>query len=161
MRKGWRGIRIGAALLMAALAARGLAAGDTSAIVEVSATVAQACRVSATNLQFGGYDPFGIHAGAPLDAECRLKVECTRPVSASLHLEPQHGTPDEALLLNGTEQLTYALYHDAARLQRWADLPLDGGGSRSVEVPIFGRIFAGQDVLSGDYHDTIMVRLDF
>ncbi|HSN69772.1 MAG TPA: spore coat U domain-containing protein [Thermoanaerobaculia bacterium] len=161
MREDWRGIRIGAALLMAALAARGLSAGDTTAIVEVSATVAQACRVSATNLQFGGYDPFGIHAGAPLDAECRLKVECTRPVSASLRLEPHNGTPDRALLLNGADELVYGLYHDATRLQTWADLPLDGGGSRSVEVPIFGRIFGGQDAISGDYHDTIMVRLDF
>lgn len=161
MREGWRGIGIGATLLIAALAARDLAAGDTSAVVEVSATVAQACRVSASNLVFGAYDPLGAHQSLPLDAECRLKVECTRPVSASLHLQPQGGTPGSASMVNGADRLAYSLYHDPARLETWTDLPVDGGGSRSVEVPIFGRISAGQEVLSGDYFDTIMARLDF
>ncbi|HUP65852.1 MAG TPA: spore coat U domain-containing protein [Thermoanaerobaculia bacterium] len=161
MRARWEGIGIGATLLFAVIGLQRLEAASASSVVHLSATVAPACQVTAPSLDFGEYDPLGIHETSPLDAECRVRVTCTRSVSASLQLSPQRGTAADASLISGSDELFYAIFRDAGRLDPWADLPLDGGGSRTVEVPLYARIYGAQDVPSGDYQDTVIVRLDF
>ncbi len=67
-----------------------------------------------------------------------------------------------------SDALNYNLYLDAARTSIWGD---GTGGTalftvaipsgKAVNVTIFGRIPAGQDVAAGSYSDSIVVTIQF
>lgn len=149
-----------AAAILAVVAACSAGAADAPAIVQVTATVNSACRVTAAGIAFGSYDPLGIHQAAPLEAETRLFVACTRAIAGTITLQPAHGTVTSAFLVSGSDQLAYALFEDPARATLWRGYSTSGR-RRTFDVPVYGRIFAAQDVPSGDYADTITARLDF
>ena len=149
------------AAVIATIALGSAHAAQSPAIVQVTATIQSVCRVTAGNLAFGAYDPLGLHEASPLDAEVRIFVNCTRAISGALTLLPAHGTPDSAFLVSGTEQLGYSLFQDSARTSLWGGYSTGVGKKRSFEVPVYGRVGAGQDVPDGDYFDSVTVRLDF
>lgn len=72
-------------------------------------------------------------------------------------------------LRSGAQILAYQLYLDAARTTVWGDGT--GGTSRfgpyhpsvdtPTEVPIYGRIPAGQNVGAGSYSDTVVVTISY
>ncbi len=73
-------------------------------------------------------------------------------------------------MVNGSEQLQYNLYLDAARTIIWGDgsggtqallIHNPQGNNQDLTVPIFGRIPAGQDRGIGTYSDTIIVTLNY
>jgi spore coat protein U-like protein len=159
VRSGGRGW---AAAIFAAVALGGADANaQARALAHVNATVSSICRISAGDLAFGAYDPLGVHEASPLDAEVRILVSCTRAISGTLTLQTAHGDPSAAFLVSGSDQLGYALYKDAGRTTFWSDYVSGKPNRRSFEVPVFGRIEAGQDVADGDYADSVTVRLDF
>lgn len=134
-------------------------------------------------LAFGAYDP---HQPNDLDMQSQMSYRC-REITAARTRSPATGRlgnrrPKVEISLStglagtydrsmsrGTEQLFYNIYLDASRRDIWGD------GSRgtsvfknrdaSVEapetIPIFGRIFAGQNVAGGSYFDVIVITIDF
>jgi spore coat protein U-like protein len=64
----------------------------------------------------------------------------------------------------GTADLDYNLYSDAARLIVWGDgvsaSDVSASGT-SVDLPIYGRIPARQNVKAGVYVDTITITVSY
>lgn len=127
-----------------------------------------ACTISASGVSFGAYDVFSVTSTnstgsvlydcAPQDNNIRISLSTG-----------SSGTYALRTLRNGTEQLGYNLFMDAALSQIWGD---GTGGSgvyvrknppnkTNILVTIYGRIPALQDVRAGGYSDSIVVTVDF
>ena len=145
-------------------------------LLSAGAARAETCTVSATSVAFGTYDPL---AGAPLDTAGSVSVTCTsgppppRVDYDVLLTTGQAGSYGPRAMTNGVSQLNYNLYIDSARTQRWGD---GGGGTSVISVrfnvtrpgstqtdtyPVYGRVFAGQNVSTGSYLDGITVTVNF
>ena len=61
-------------------------AGEASAILSVSATIANVCRVSTSAVSFGSYDPIGVNALVPLNASGAVAIACTKGSAATVGL---------------------------------------------------------------------------
>jgi hypothetical protein len=72
-------------------------------------------------------------------------------------------------MLKASEQLTYNLYLDAARTTIWGDNtggsshygPINPPNNTNVNLTIYGRITAGQDVSAGLHTDSIVGTVNF
>jgi len=145
--------------------------------VEAAAVVD--CTVSTTGVAFGTYDPL---AAAASDSTGNVTIVCTHVsggatrLSYSVALSPgSSGTFSQRQLRAGASVLNYNLFSNAARSARWGDGtagttvvggsttvgPGVGNGRREDVRPIYGRIPAQQDALSGNYADSIIVTLAF
>jgi spore coat protein U-like protein len=149
------GKRLGAIVAAALALAPGMARAQGSS-----------CRISGvTSPAFGTYDPF---ATTPLDAVGSITHSCpkTRPVQILLDSGASASFTPRAMV-SGTGQLAYNLYLDppstpGARI--WGDG--SGGtyiysGAGKVTVPLYGRVFAQQDVAAGAYSDTVTITFLF
>ncbi len=137
---------------------------------------ADTCTVSATSVAFGTYDPLG---GAPLDTSGTVSVTCVsgppppRVDYDVLLSTGQASSYGPRAMTNSVSQLNYNLYTDPARTQRWGD---GSGGTSVISVrfnvsplgstqtdnyPVYGRVFAGQNVTTGAYLDSITVTVNF
>jgi spore coat protein U-like protein len=130
-----------------------------------------ACTVSAQPVAFGNYSAI---APAPLDGVGAVIARChpnvhnfTISVSAG-----GSGTFAQRRMANGVHRLNYNLYTSAARVVVLgtgaggsATLPVSGGtvsaGVRTFNVPIHGRIFAGQQVAEGPYSDLLFITVTY
>jgi spore coat protein U-like protein len=140
----------------------------------------------ASVIAFGTYDPT---SSASLDTEGRVSYRCGK--ASLVGDVSQRGVPDLPepraklnvqisfsagnagtfirYMRGGTDQLNYNLYLDALRTQIWGDgtagtqvyTAQARPNDHVVVVPVFGRVFAGQDVAADFYLDTIIVTLDF
>ena len=145
-------------------------------LAPAGAARAETCTVSATMVAFGSYDPL---AGAPLNTAGTVSVTCISGpppprVDYDILLSTgQASSYGPRAMTNGVSQLNYNLYTDSARTQRWGD---GGGGTSIISVrfnvsppgssqtdnyPVYGRIFAGQNVTTGTYLDSITVTVNF
>jgi spore coat protein U-like protein len=65
----------------------------------------------------------------------------------------------------GPSRLGYRLYLDAGRTQPWGDSFASGlvvsNTKNNLNVPVYGRIPAGQLVTPGAYSDTVIVSIDY
>jgi spore coat protein U-like protein len=160
---------IAAAALVASAALAGVAAADTATTTfTVSATVAQSCSVSATNLSFGAYAA----NGSAVNGTSTITTNCTVGTPFAISLDAGTGGGDlttRQLAGSGTNRLNYNLYTDSARTAVWGDAT---GSSETVEgtgaglaTPIantvYGRIPAGQDVAPDTYSSTITVTVTY
>jgi spore coat protein U-like protein len=136
-------------------------------ILLVASVSEAACTVSATAVNFGAYMVFST---APTDGTGTVSLRCGKDKDISISLD-RGGAPSFAArrLTKGAETLGYNLYRDAARTIVWGD---GSGGTQTyvnanppdnqtVDVPIYGRIPAGQDVSVGTYTNTIAVTINF
>lgn len=165
--KDWAARARGSALLLALLC------------VATVARAASDCSVSTTGVAFGSYDPY---ATTPDDSTGNVTVACTYlggkadQLSFSVALSTgTSGTYTQRRLLAGSQVLNYNLFSDLSRTQVWGDGragttvatgtftlgPGVGNGWRQLALPVYGRIPARQDVLSGNYTDAIVVTLTF
>jgi spore coat protein U-like protein len=143
--------------------------GSASANMQVSANVIRKCTITALPLDFGSYDPVQSNATAPLDGQATLTVACTKGTSVNIGLD--NGTNAEGatrrMTAGGTNLLTYELYKDGGRSQRWGDTAgerYDAGVAPSRDPRnfiVYGRIPGGQDVLEGSFQDTVLVTVQF
>jgi spore coat protein U domain-containing protein, fimbrial subunit CupE1/2/3/6 len=131
--------------------------------------VEAACSLTSTSMVFGTYD---VLVTTPLDTTGSLIYRCSqRDHNIQITLDRGGAQSFETRrMVNGTEQLLYNLYLDAARTIIWGD---GSGGTQvlfignpqsnnqDLSVPIFGRIPARQDRGIGTYTDTIIVTLNF
>jgi len=128
------------------------------------------CNVTATSVNFGTYDVF---VATPDDSTGTITIVCdrnTNPVITSISASPNSGgfNPRKMKLTTGTELLNYNLFTNAARTTIWGDGT--AGTSRvsrnlrrnqPVNLTVYGRIPAGQDVRIGSYSETLTVTITY
>lgn len=144
-----------------------LAATDTTTF-QVTATVADSCLVSATDLNFGAYNP----AAGALDAASTITAACTAGTQYEIGLSAGNGTPTTTTrAMTGDDgagtQLDYELYSDAPRTVIWGEIvgtdtvtqsALTGG---ALHYAVYGRIPASQYVPAANYVDTVTVTVNY
>lgn len=127
------------------------------------------CTVEYTEIQFPAYDVFGT---TPVDATGTIRYKCApeqQNVTPLIRISLGEG-PDktfERRMTRSAETLRYNVFLDPQRTVVWGD------GSRGTlaytaaccavfsTANLYGRIFPGQDVAAGSYHDTIVVTIEF
>jgi spore coat protein U domain-containing protein, fimbrial subunit CupE1/2/3/6 len=164
-----------------ALAAGMLLAGNafaaqTTGSFNVTASVANSCKVTSTSdIAFGAYDPAVANFSTALDATGSVSVRCTRGTAADVALNEganKAGTsscasPLRRMTDGGTERLGYGIYKDSAHTQAWGcdaanDEPFTFAASNvPTTKTTYGTIPAGQDVAAGSYSDTVTVTVTF
>jgi spore coat protein U-like protein len=126
------------------------------------------CTISATSVNFGSYNVFN---GTALNSTGRITYRCNASaanVSISLS-KGASSTYNPRTLRKGAEPLNYNLYRNAARTNIWGDgtggtsvyTRADPPNNSNVNVTIYGRIPAGQDVSAGSFSDTIAATINF
>ncbi len=127
-----------------------------------------ACTVSATAVTFSAYNVFTATANT---ANGTVTYRCGRE-DHNILISISTGSSSSftpRTLKKGTESLNYNLYLDAAFATIWGD---GSGGtgdytksnppnSTDVNLTVFGRIPALQDVSVGSYSDTVVVTINF
>jgi spore coat protein U-like protein len=138
------------------------------------------CSVSAAGVSFGSYD---ISLATPTDAAGNVTVTCSYvPPGGATNVNFQaslstggSGSYSPRQMASGPARLNYNLFLDAARTSIWGDGlsgtsiatgllrvgPGAGNGTRSTQLPMYGRVPAQQAVPMGAYSDTIVVTLTF
>lgn len=161
------------AMVLAAVAVGQVAAADAGTAtsnLNVSATVASTCTITAGALAFGTYDTI---AGAQVDGSATVTVACTKGASTTVTLgqgqNAGSGSTDAApirRMVSGVNFLSYALYSDSTRLQTWGNTALTGkayvaASSASTALTVYGRIAASQDVPAGSFSDVVVATITF
>ena len=156
----------GVALWVGGVDPGGLAAEPQSCTIEGASAVA-----------FGSYDPM---TSSGVDVQGQISYSCGkvgtvrqrgsgRAVHVQISLSPGLAGTFDRRMTGGRDVLRYNAYLDAARQIIWGD---GTGGTQVftdatppnghlVTVPVFGRVFSGQDVGSGVYTDNLVVTLNF
>ena len=157
---------VAAGVLSAASAAPAQRAN--TATLTVGANVLQNCAIQVSDLSFGQYDPLLAHAAAPLDVEATLTTICTP--DTVLLVEMDNGQFAQGVarrLFGGIEYLSYDVFKDPGRSQRWGSandgllMATPPGQIAPMFRTVYGRIPGGQNISPGPYSDTIQVTLHF
>jgi spore coat protein U-like protein len=162
-------------LMLAVAGALLVASGTAGAATKtttfgVSATVNPNCLVSATALNFGGYDGTAAKAGTS-----DISVRCSAGTTYTVGLSAGGGTFTQRLLSgSGTNKLQYNLYTSLAGTTVWGDgtggtgmLGGTGAGMASgsaTNLTVFGQLpdnEFNQGAPSGVYNDTITVTVTY
>ncbi len=147
-----------------------MAAGTATATFQVTATVADSCRVTATDLDFGAYDPAAALDGTSIiTVTCTAKTAYTIGLDAGLQSAGATGTT-RAMIGNDTAAtlLNYELYTETGPTNVWGAIggtgttvtqsALTGG---ALDYTVYGQIPASQYVPAANYADTINVTVDY
>jgi len=137
------------------------------------ALAAPACSVASSGLQFPGYNRFN---PVPTDITGNITVSCTgqpgEAVGYSVQLNRGNSSSYTTRSLRfGNATLQYNLYTSAALSNVWGDgtsgsAPVQGSllinqTNAVARHPVYGRIFANQNVPAGSYADSITITLSF
>jgi len=126
------------------------------------------CTISVTSVAFGNYNVF---TTTPDDSTGTITYRCnSAAMNISIALSDGSSTTfSPRTLRKGGEVLSYNLYRNAARTQIWGNGT--GGTSvytqsnppnnQNVNVSVYGRIPALQDVSAGNYSDTVSAVINF
>lgn len=164
MQKGITRLILAAALMCGSASAW---AGSTMTFLQVSVTVVPNCRVSVTDLAFGNYDPLLANIEQPLDGSAQLQMVCTKNSQATVMFDAgRNGVASSRVMTMGTERVSYDLFRDSARTQRWGDgtdaIHVVGTGNPNpLQFTVFGRVPPGQEVGAGSYSDIVTATVDF
>lgn len=145
-----------------------MAATDTTTF-QVTATVDDACSVSATNLAFGTYDPNtgDLNGTSTITASCTEGTTYDIGLDAGLNAANASGTTRAMVgATNTTAYLSYELYSDSARSTVWGDTvgtdTVSGTASAADDDhTVYGQIPGGQFVPADSYSDTIAVTITY
>jgi spore coat protein U-like protein len=141
--------------------------GAAVALAALAGHAEAACTVSATAVTFSAYNVFAAGANTANGTVTYRCGSADRNILISISTGSSSSfTP--RTLKNGTESLNYNLYLDAAFATIWGD---GSGGTgdytksnppnTDVNLTVFGRIPALQDVSVGSYSDTVVVTINF
>ena len=140
-----------------------MAATDT-ATFDVTAKVNDSCRVTATNLDFGTYDP---NAATDNEATSTITATCTEGTDYTLALDfgsnGGSATVTTRAMLGGGNYLDYELYSESGHTTVWnatnkvAKTAAAGANAHTV----YGQILAGRYVPAASYLDTITVTIGY
>jgi spore coat protein U-like protein len=140
------------------LAAAGAASAQTaSTSFQVLANVQASCSVSATNLDFGQYDPFATTAK---DGSSSISVTCTNGTTYGVAV-----TNPTARSMAGPSgsTLAYGLYNDTNRTAAF-NVPANSatGNGTAQAINVYGRIPVAQtSARPGNYNDTVNVTVTY
>jgi spore coat protein U-like protein len=130
----------------------------------VSATIAKACSVSATNLAFGAY------SGALVKSTSTVSVNCTNstPYNVGLNAGQATGATVTNRSMTGPAKalLHYQLFSNSGYTTNWGNTvgtdTLAGSGNGAVQpLTVYGQIPAVQLAAPGSYTDTIIVSVTY
>lgn len=144
----------------------------------LSLQVVTSCRITSTeDINFGEYDPLGVHASLGSMSQGRISVVCTNGtsnVSVSLYegANAQAGSscqsPRRAMQGPGEARLVYQIFQDPARTREWGcgpdnqlRLPAFDSSLNPVSLTTYGYLPPGQDASMGQYRDTVEVFVTF
>jgi spore coat protein U-like protein len=137
---------------------------STGTTFNVTATVANSCAVTATDMGFGTYDPA---SAVDKSATSTITVTCTLGTTHNLGLDNgTNASGSTRRMGNGATRLTYGVYKDAAATTVLgsvaATLGITGIGT-GIGIPtvIYGVIPKAQNVNAGAYSDQITVTVDY
>jgi len=166
------------AFVAALLEAGTLAGASATASLSVSVTVSSNCRISASSVAFGTYDPVVANFAAPVTATGGVTITCTRGTAASLTLGPG-ANPSGATrrMRGGTSFIDYELYMPASESPgapcSFGSPRVWGAAGDGVFTPstapsrdprsynVCGRIPEAQDVLAATYFDAVVATANF
>lgn len=139
------------------------------------AAATQRCSLGIVPLNFGAYEA---GTAEPTDATGTLSVRCNGSPATAVVVGISAGSRGDAgarALQSATDWLSYNLFVDAARTRVWGDGTSGtervlaaasdevgkGNRPREVDVPVYGRIFPGQDPSPGHYSDVVTISVEF
>lgn len=145
----------------------GMASAATSTTTfQVTASVAAACTISATNLDFGAYVPASVTDNdniSTLTAYCTLLT----PYNVGLNAGSATGaTVATRKMSKGLDTISYSLFRESGRTTNWGNTVLIDtvagvGTGTDQAITVYGRIPASQNVPTGSYADTITATINF
>lgn len=131
-------------------------------LLPAAASAAPGCSVTVVSgLSFGTYDVF---APTPLTSTARVRLNCPKGLAAQILLSSgSSSTFGWRELRSSTGALRYNVYQNPAWSIVWGD-GSDGSNAYvtsggNVQMILYGRIPAGQDVPDGTYADTLVLTL--
>lgn len=138
---------------------------DTATLNVSTSGFVPTCTIGAGTVAFGAYDPLGVNATNPLDAQGSFQVACTRntPYTVGLGLG-SNAAGTTRRMANGAQRLQYELYTSASRTAVWSTATTVGGTAASISpitLTVYGRVPAGQNVAAGTYSDTVLETINF
>jgi spore coat protein U-like protein len=154
-------------ILVGSLAFVPMAMADDSDNLTVHASVEDSCVITGAALDFGIYDTITRSA---VSEQADLTVACTRGATAIISLgegvNADTGSLPAAPLRRlvdgaGTHFLSYSLYSDSFQQDAWTatGVEYDAVTSSPEAQTVYGRLEAGQDVVTGDYTDTVLATI--
>ncbi len=129
---------------------------------------ADRCDVATTPVSFGPYDVF---ASYPLDTSGTISVTCHTPQNKTIPIEVSISSglsgnfvPRQMQRAAGADRMNYYLFLNSSRTQIWGD----GSSSTFVfrgniykdsplNLPVYGRVPARQNLKAGQYSDNLVV----
>lgn len=135
--------------------------------VSASSAWGQGCAITATSVNFGGYDSY-----SQLDATGSVNVNCDAGLIYTVRIDAGANsgggfTPRIARLAGGSDTTSYNLYRDSAHTEVWGDgtnntFVRTGAGTGTVEMlAVYGRLPAGQKIVAGVYSDALTVTVEW
>jgi len=130
------------------------------------------CSVTTTPVSFGSYDVF---SPAPIDTIGTIFVSCNNPEKKAMPvtISINRGSsgsfnPRQMRLAGGSDRMNYYLFLDPSRTTLWGD----GSGGTSIvtriiektaplNIPIYGRVPARQNLRVGAYSDQLIVTVNW
>ena len=146
-------------------------AAEATTTFKVTATVADSCLVSATDLNFGAYNPAAVKDGtSTITVTCTAQTPYTIGLDVGLQSTGATGTT-RAMIDNDTATtlLNYELYTETGRTTAWGAIGGTGGttvansslAGGALDYTVYGQIPASQYVPAANYADTITVTVDY
>lgn len=130
------------------------------------------CTVTTTPVSFGAYDVFST---APLDTTGTITLYCNNPEKKPMPVTvtiSRGGSgsfnPRQMRLAGGSDRMNYYLFTDPSRTTIWGD----GTGGSSIftstivktaplNLTVYGRVPARQNLRAGSYSDNLVVTIDW
>ncbi|ERP93024.1 hypothetical protein Q670_08215 [Alcanivorax sp. P2S70] len=119
------------------------------------------CQVSSTDLDFGTQNtPL-----AQADSTSTITVRCSNATDFEVGLN--NGASGNRTMTNGSYQVSYELYQDSGRTQRWGTASGEQqsgtglGPGTGLSFTVFGRVFDDAGAEPGSYSDTVTVVVTF
>lgn len=157
--------------IIAMLTVGGAFAATNTGNVNVTATVANNCTITAGAVNFGAYDPIGANLAADLDQTGSLTVQCTKSATPSgvalgVGSNAGLGSYGTRAMSNGTDHLGYELFTTSTRNTVWnaANMMTPAGPfgvTHTSTMTIYGRVGKAQDVSAGSYTDSVVATINF
>ena len=158
-------LKIAAGALVAAGLGTAASATTATTTFTVTANVASACTIGASNLAFATY------SGSQLNINTTVTANC--PAATTYNVGLNQGTSTGSTVSNrhvqatGGAQLSYGLYQDAAFTTNWGNTvgtdTVAGTGTGSAQnLTVYGKMAAGQSLATtGANTDTITATITF
>ncbi len=149
------------------LCAQPAIAGTATSSFPVNATIATACSLSSSAMNFG---EVGVTGGTTIqtDSTSAITVTCTPGGEYYVSLDGGlHAVAAQRMAQSGAHVLAYDLYKDSARGTVWTNVTaaVYGTGDGTAQtITIYGRVAAGLPSAPSsfaDYTDTVVVTLTY